>query len=183
MHNDAPTTSRRARLGRHLRRNVVGYVALLIAVSMTPLPSWAAATIGTADIKNGAVTTKKIKNSTIKKLDIAPGARGYTAFKTAVGTASAVPAGESRTINVDCGTNRVAVGGGGYHQPTGFVVILGSTSGAVTRSHPVNQITFGGNTYWAPAGADSSPRGWRTVVQNTSAEDRTLYAYAICASK
>jgi hypothetical protein len=188
-------TSEKTRGGRvlsHLRHNVVGYVALFIAVSMTPLPSYAAGLIGTADIKDGAVTTAKLHSNAVKsgkitdgqvkKVDIAAGARGYTSIKTVVATTDGVASAASSTKNVDCGVGKVAIGGGGYVVPPG-VILIGSTTGHVVRSHPVNLVDIFGSTYWVGAGNATSPRGWRTTVENTTAEARTAYFYAICASK
>lgn len=49
---------------------VVSTMALVVALGGT---SYAAATIGTGDLRNGAVTSPKIANGTIKKVDLAPG--------------------------------------------------------------------------------------------------------------
>ena len=76
--------TRGGRIRAHLRHNVVGYVALFVAVSMTPLPSYAAGLVGTAQLKDGAVTTPKLHNNAVKsgkildgevkRIDIANGA-------------------------------------------------------------------------------------------------------------
>jgi hypothetical protein len=60
-----------ARGGRHVRSRWVGYVALLVALTMTPLPAMAShLVVETSDIVNGAVTTKKLRDGavTTKKL-------------------------------------------------------------------------------------------------------------------
>ncbi len=49
---------------------IMSTAALVVALGGT---SYAAATIGTSDIKNGAVTSPKIKDGTIKQIDLAPG--------------------------------------------------------------------------------------------------------------
>lgn len=182
--------TRRARLGRHLRRNVVGYVALLIAVSLTPLPAWAAATIGTSDIKNGAVTKKKlasnavvgskIKNGGVAKADLAAGARGFTKIVTEHLT-TAIAADARTTMNVTCPAGTVAIGGGGYVTPTG-IVIIGGSAGILERSLPSNP---GGAPLFFnfPAGDNQAPRSWRTTVHNNQAEASTAHHYAMCASK
>jgi hypothetical protein len=174
-------------------RNIVGYVALLIAVSMTPLPSWAAATIGTSDIQKGAVTTPKIaanavksgkiNNGTIKKVDIAPVAQGYTTIVTKSSTTAGVAAGASHQATVTCDTGQVAIGGGGYATPGGDILILGSTAGEVTKSHPTSRITIGNFTFTGAAGNGVAPSGWRTTVKNTDDEAQSVVHYAICASK
>ncbi|HSV38535.1 MAG TPA: hypothetical protein VLI04_07225 [Nocardioidaceae bacterium] len=59
----------------HLRNNVVGYLALVVALSGT---SYAAVQLSAGQVKtqhlaNGAVTAKKIKNKTVTKRDLKVG--------------------------------------------------------------------------------------------------------------
>jgi hypothetical protein len=192
VNNDAPTMTRRGRIGRHLSHNIVGYVALLIAVSMTPLPSWAAATIGTADIKNGAVTTSKLKanavksskinDGTIRKADLAPAAKGFTTIVTKSASTADVGAGASHQATVTCDAGQVAIGGGGYSS-LGGIIIIGSTGGEVTKSHPTNSFNLGGFPFTGASGNGVAPTGWRTTVRNTEGTAQTVTHYAICASK
>jgi hypothetical protein len=56
-----------ARIGEHVRGNVVGYVALFIALSGT---AWAAGQIGSGDLARNAVRSKHIKNQQVKTKDI-----------------------------------------------------------------------------------------------------------------
>ena len=60
MGKDTSERTRGSQLMAHFRHNVVGYLALFIAVSMTPIPSYAHGLIGTAQIKDGAVTNAKL---------------------------------------------------------------------------------------------------------------------------
>lgn len=39
------------RLWRHFKRNFLGYAALVVAISMTPLPAYAASKIGAKQLK------------------------------------------------------------------------------------------------------------------------------------
>ncbi|MBF4767070.1 hypothetical protein ISU10_04735 [Nocardioides agariphilus] len=194
--------TRRARLGRHLSRNIIGYLALLIAVSLTPLPAWAAAAIGTAQIKNGAVTTPKlhggavtspkikanavngakVKDGTIGKADLAAAAQGFTTIVTKTSSTANVAAGASHQATVVCGADQVAIGGGGYATPDG-IVLLGTTAGEVTKSHPTSPITIGNFTFTSASGDGVAPTGWRTTVKNTEATAQTVVHYAICAGK
>ena len=192
MNNDAPASTRLGRIGRHLSHNIVGYVALLIAVSMTPLPSWAAATIGTSDIEKGAVTTPKLRanavksgkinDGTIRKGDLAAGARGFTTIVTKSSSTAGVASGASHQATVTCNAGQVAIGGGGFASPGG-IVLIGTTGGEVTKSHPTNPIQLGGVTFTGPSGDGVAPTGWRTTVVNTAATPESVTHYAICASK
>jgi len=71
-----------ARIRDHLRTNIVGYLALFVALSGT---AWAASKIGSEDIKRKAVLSKHIKNKEVKTKDLANGA--VTASKLAAGLA------------------------------------------------------------------------------------------------
>ena len=71
-----------ARFRDHLRTNIIGYLALFVALSGT---AWAATKIGSEDIKRKAVLSKHIKNKQVKTKDLANGA--VTASKLAAGLA------------------------------------------------------------------------------------------------
>jgi hypothetical protein len=60
----------RGQVSAHVRSNVVGYVALFIALGGT---AWAADKIGAGDIARDAVRSKHIKAKQVKTLDLAPG--------------------------------------------------------------------------------------------------------------
>lgn len=185
--------SRTRSLLRHLGRNSVAYLALFIALAMSPLPSWAAKQIGTAQIKNGAVTakklkndavtSKKIKNGQVTKADLAPAAQGYTKFVTVRETVADVDINESVVRSVSCPAGAVAISGGASVSPSG-VIFLGGSAGQVIHSIPVTPFTILSPTGTAPAGNAVAPTGWRTGVTNdTGADDRTASFWAICASK
>jgi hypothetical protein len=188
MGKEMSEKTRGGRVLSHLKHNVVGYVALLIAVSMTPLPSYAAGLIGTADIKDGAVTTAKlhanavksgkITDGQVKKVDIAAGARGYTSILPVKETFESLGVGAIHTFNVACGPGRVAVGGGGYVHPTG-AFNFGGSSGTVLRSIPVDFA----DPIWWPASTGMAADGWRTTVENTTGEIKNAFGYALCAKK
>lgn len=57
-------------VGSHLRSNVVGYLALFVALGGT---AWAAATIGAEDIRRNAVRSKHIKNGQVTTKDLRNG--------------------------------------------------------------------------------------------------------------
>lgn len=59
-----------SRISGHIRHNVIGYLALLIALSGT---AYAANKIGSKDIKPGAVKSKQAGNNALKSKDIKDG--------------------------------------------------------------------------------------------------------------
>jgi hypothetical protein len=70
-------------LGSHVRRHCVGYVALLVALGGT---SYAASTlppdsVGTRQLKNGAVTTSKLHSQAVTGAQVKPGSLVAGDFK------------------------------------------------------------------------------------------------------
>lgn len=59
------------RLSGHLRRNVVAYVALVVAFSFSPVPSMAAGLVKTSDIADGAVTRPKLAANSVNSGKVA----------------------------------------------------------------------------------------------------------------
>ena len=57
-------------LARHFRANIVGYLALFVALGGT---TYAAATIGAGDIKTNAVRAKHVKSNQIKSPEVKNG--------------------------------------------------------------------------------------------------------------
>ena len=186
------TPTRRARLGRHLRRQAVAYLALIIAVGVSPVPAWAAGKIGPKRIKNGAitnvkiadnaVTTNKILDGNVTPADLAGNARGFTNAIVRNNSGPSVNGGANATITVACSAGEVASGGGAYiSNNDGFV--LGDTSyGEELRSGPVHDGIL---SFLYPAAAGATPTKWRTTVHNTEPPGDTDPAtgWALCASK
>lgn len=135
--------------------------------------------LGGADIANGSLTGADVADGTVGKSDINAAARGFVSLVTNRVTDS-IGASTTNTRTVFCPEGSVAIGGGGYVVPTGFV-LLGSTSGETVRSHPV--VTGGFASGGMAAGDDVAPAGWRTVVRNLAADPSTAVHYAICATK
>lgn len=65
---------------RHIRDNVVGYLALVIALSGTSyaVATLPASSVGTAQLRNGAVTTAKIHGHAVTAAKVASGLLGRT---------------------------------------------------------------------------------------------------------
>jgi hypothetical protein len=78
------------RLGTHVRRQFVGYVALFVALGGT---TYAAATIGSGDIKSNAVLSRHIKNGEIKNFDLGAKAVGTAKLQARAITAAKVANG------------------------------------------------------------------------------------------
>lgn len=191
-----------ARVWRHFKRNFLGYVALVVAISMTPLPAYAASKIGakqlkknavtTVKIKDGAVTTpklaakavtsdkvagdaitsEKIKDGSVSAADLASG----TAYKDVIvkrTDVASVANGTTSRVDVMCPSGYVATGGG-------------ASSGGVNNTgvlHVSAPVTRGFLSLILLTADGSAPRGWRTELLVTGGSAQTVYHFAICASK
>ncbi|WP_370249740.1 hypothetical protein [Nocardioides sp.] len=183
--------ARAGRLGRHLRRNAVAYCALILAVGVSPLPAWAAGKVTSKDLAANAVTAPKIKANAVTRAKIKPGAVDVSKLDpAAVGFRSVtmrrveradVADGATSTVSVGCEPGEVAIGGGAYVVPSGFVLV-GSTAGDLQQSLPVVQFTapFVGTGPVADATVD--PVAWRTAIVNNTGSARSAFHYAVCAS-
>jgi hypothetical protein len=171
---------RGSRLGRHLRHNLVAYIALVVALTMTPIPSFAKGLVGTAGIKNGAVTTKKLHNAAVGPLKIHDGAVtlpklassavGFRNIVVRTANTTGVPAHTVGAVVANCGANEVATGGG---------ALMGNsfTLPAAVRSYPSN---IGSESSLS---AGEVPHAWTSRIVNTSASAATLTGWVVCASK
>jgi len=173
---------------RHLRGNLVAYLALLFALSST---SYAAAdkllpanSVGTGQVINGSLLKKDFKSGQLPR-----GARGAQGIPGAAGPvgphgpagavgpkgdvgppgpvvllyrnsgAHSLPAGQTTTQQVACPPDWFAVGGG----------VLGGT---ITVN---SSDQLGLPEYPAPPGS-----GWTATVTNTGATDTTFQLDVIC---
>src|SRR5919204_655399 len=118
--------------GRVSSAHVIALVALFVALGGS---AFAAAKIGTKDIKNGAVTAKKIRNQAVKTKKIADGAVGNAKIHSAAVThgklagteegvaTRTVPPNGTLNVTVDCPTGDQAISGGYTTPPGGQVEV------------------------------------------------------------
>jgi hypothetical protein len=137
--------------------------------------------ISGADVADGSVGAADIADGSVGKAKIAAAAQGYTNIVTKVVTVASVANNTTSTRAVDCGAGNVAIGGGGYTEPSSLA-LLGTTEGIVEQSLPASLSTFafGGSV---PAANGIAPQTWRTTVRNNDGSTTTNVHYAICASK
>jgi hypothetical protein len=181
-------------VSRHLRRNVVAYLALLFALSGT---SYAAAT---KLLPANSVGTRQVINHSLRKLDFATGQlpRGPRGLRGLTGAAGPVgPAGQAGRSG-PAGPK----GPTGDVGPPGPVALVYSNSGA--HSLPSGQTTtqqvacpegwfaVGGGVQGANITVDSSDQlgfpewpsdpgiGWTATVTNTGGADTTFQLDVIC---
>jgi hypothetical protein len=134
-----------------------------------------------ADVGDGSLGSADIADGSVGKADLAGAAQGYTNVVTKIVTAAGVANNATSTRNVDCGAGSVAIGGGGYTEPSGLVLI-GTAYGIVEQSMPATPSTIALGGY-VPSGDGVAPRAWRTTVRNNDGSTTTNVHYAICATK
>jgi hypothetical protein len=137
-------------------------------------------TIKSRDVRNGNLTGIDIADGSLGKSDINGAAQGFTTVVTKRVTASDVAIGGDSTRDVFCADGQVAIGGGGYTSPG--LVIGGSDPGWLMQSLPIRK-GFSPLFITSPAGDNAEPQGWRTQIYNDSGAIRDQYHYAICAGK
>jgi hypothetical protein len=182
-------------VSRHLRRNVVAYLALLFALSGT---SYAAAT---KLLPANSVGTRQVINHSLRKIDFASGQlpRGPRGFRGLTGAAG--PAGPAGPVG--------QAGAPGPKGPTGDVGPPGPValvySNSAAHSLPSGQTTtqqvacpdgwfaVGGGVQGANITFNSSDQlgfpewpsdpgiGWTATVTNTGGTDTTFQLDVICA--
>jgi hypothetical protein len=196
-------------MSRSLRRPspalIIAVVALFVALGGTGyaairLPK---ASVGSKQLKKNAVTSAKVKNSSLLVGDFkaserrklrgtagAPGAQGLQGIqgpkgatgveKVVVRSTSLIFAGGSggtgQTLSgsAQCQTNESVVGGGTNVFPT--VVASGQPNMAVTDSRPADAAG-------SALGDGAEPRGWYAqAVRNSQTSAQTVTVYVLCAS-
>src|SRR5919204_6634018 len=108
--------------GRVSSAHVIALVALFVALGGS---AFAAAKIGTKDIKNGAVTAKKIRNQAVKTKKIANGAVGNAKIHAAAVTHGKIAANAVGTGNL-------------IDESVTAAKLAGTEEGVATRTVPPN---------------------------------------------
>jgi len=126
---------------RFLRRNTIALLALFIALSGT---TYAASTllprnsVGTAQLKNGAVTKKKINKKTIKALKGNRGPRGLTGAQGAPGATGAKGATGAQGVQGPQGPAGTAAA---YAHVSGAGTVDAARSLGITQAMVTNPAT------------------------------------------
>ncbi|WP_139982867.1 hypothetical protein [Nocardioides litoris] len=123
---------------------IMSTAALVVALGGT---SYAAATIGTADIRNDAVTSAKIKNGTIQQRDLTDGARAGLKGQTG----AQGPAGPRGPQGLPGAGRWALIGPDGtiQAQSGGFTLVAGypTLTNTAPEGQPDNSLRANGNVY------------------------------------
>ena len=161
---------------------LMAFLALLIALGGT---SYAAITlpansVGTKQLKKNAVTSKKVKNRSLKAVDFASGQlpqgpkgdagargpQGVQGEKGDPGDPAPTPiltvrsASDVDSAQADCQIGEAALGGG---------ATVDTAGGFLTDSEPVPNV-------------DDVPIGWFAAAEQSSAADTNVTAWVVCAA-
>jgi hypothetical protein len=161
----------KARLGKHLRTQFVGYVALFLALGTSTA---FALNVDSGDVENNTIKSKDLKNGkAVKTDDVQDGSllcqdfsQGQPACQAGDGVgltnltvrSNSATVGTGGTVDVDCAPGERATGGG-----------------ASTGNGPVAQLTRP-----LPSEAGATPTGWRAT--NPESANLTVTVWVICAS-
>jgi hypothetical protein len=180
---------------------IVGFIALVAALSGTAVALPGINLIDSGDIINGqvkkkdigknAVTGKKVKNGSLTGADVKDGSLTPTDFSGSVQGPKGDKGdpGVNGTNGVNGATNVVVRQGLLISVPAGGVGL------ATAQCNPGERATGGGNSIsgsastWkvgesfpTPGTAGATPTGWRVDAQNTSGGAQNLVAIVICSS-
>jgi hypothetical protein len=155
------------RIRSHLRSNVIGYVALFLALNGTAYAVVAIApknSVATKSIRNGAVTAAKLRNGAVTTDKIAD--RAVAKGKLADGAVSAAELGSaevvSRTFPVAAGVENPPAG---IQCPDGTRMLSGGAYGDVG-------VVLRGS--WPEL------NGWVAIAKNNNATAATFTVIALC---
>jgi hypothetical protein len=168
------------------RRSPATLVAMLALIAaLSGGTAWAAATVGTADIKNKAVTTPKLDTEAVttaklapravKPAKIAPGAvRTGKIFDDAV-TSAKIRDGHVRAPDLGVITER-------FNSTT---LPAGTTGGVVASCNAGERVISGGHDISTSTNVVNrtsvrSGNGWAALFRNNDASTRTIWAFAYC---
>jgi hypothetical protein len=140
-------------------------------------------TLTGTDVADGSLGGADLADGSVAKADIAGAAQGFTSIVTKIQTDTGIANGATSTISVVCGAGQVAVGGGAYVVFNGLNFV-GITGGVLELSHPtLTGTTILDTTAQFPAGNAVAPNGWKTTVRNDQGATEDAVHYAMCASK
>jgi hypothetical protein len=189
------------RIAGYGRRHHVALLALFLAMGGT---SYAAVTlprnsVGSAQIRNQAVTLAKLSPSALVRLHGLPGAAGAAGPAGATGAQGPVgpvgpvgpqgpkgdagPSGLGRTITVRTNSHDIAAGVleqmESDCQPGEIAVSGGASTGAGDGSG-----NFGASLQTSrPAPASGTPTGWTAIAYNGTSAPLHWQVYAVCAAQ
>jgi uncharacterized cupredoxin-like copper-binding protein len=144
---------------RHLKGNVVAYLALFVALSAGT--ALAVSKVRTRDIANDAVTSKKIKNGQVKAEDLGKGIPHDSGPPKSGESASN---SEDKTLFVKCDKGKVPVTGGAWVEGAPGFVALTESRQALLPAYPKNG--------WVASAIE---------VNGGTTEDWTLEVSLVCA--
>jgi collagen triple helix repeat protein len=177
-------------LGRFLRQNTIGLLALFIALGGTTYAASASLigrnTVASPQVVNGSLQTKDLSAKARKALKGNRGPRGFAGAAGAAGAKGATGAQGIQGVKGDPGATTVTVVQG----PT--VTIAAGLKAFASADCPAGSVATGGggvnvNTSGVHllqsfANTGASPTAWTVSYENTSGASVDVHARVVCAS-
>jgi hypothetical protein len=178
------------------RRSPATLVAMLALVAaLSGGTAWAAATVGTSDIKNKAVTTPKLDTEAVTTAKLGP--QAVKPAKIALGavrTAKIFNAAVTTAKLADDSVTTAKIQNGQVRAPDlGLIVTrinsaslaAGATGGVVASCNAGELLISGGHdtsfsTHLVNRASYRSGNGWAVLFRNNDAVTRNIYAFAYC---
>jgi hypothetical protein len=141
------------RVSQYLRGNVLGLVAIFIALSGT---AWAGATIGSSDIQDDAVLSRHIKDGQVKTPDL--GNFQVTRGKIADGAVNSGKVADGSLTGADVAPN--ALGGGQIDESSlDSSVLQRRVTGNCASGNAIRAVDAAGNVTCEGVGGGGAPTG------------------------
>ena len=140
---------------QHISSNVVGYVALFVALSGT---AYAANTVGSSDIIDGSILSQDIKNGEVKNPDL--GADSVGTGKILDNTISSADIGDGQVTSADIGSGQVTSADIGANEAKGADVDEASLNGSLIpglNATPANEVHSSGRVAVVSADTAGTP--------------------------
>ena len=139
-------------LSRHARANAIGYLALFVALSGTALAAGSLArnSVGTAQLKNRAVTGRKVARKTLTGFNIRVSTLGTVPNSNRLG--GLPPFAFQARVTGACSGNRAIA----HITFTGTVVCHATAGSAITRVAAGTDLTGGGSSGTVTLSADEN---------------------------
>lgn len=166
------------RLGRHLRRNLIAYLALFVAISMTPLPSYAAGLVTSKKIKNNTIKSIDVRNNSLQSVDVRDGS--LTGADLGAGSVSAGKLAGGALTAAKLGTiverrNEVDI-----QNATGEAVSVSCLAGERLITGGVTTAGVGTDNGWSLIRSGGEGNTWSAAARNNTGSEGTLIVQAFC---
>jgi hypothetical protein len=167
------------------RRSPATLVAMLaLIVALSGGTAWAAATVGTGDIKNKAVTTPKLDTEAVTTAKLAP--KAVQSAKIAPGAVRTAKIFDDAVTTAKLADGQVRAGDLGIitERSNSFGLAAGQIAFVDVQCNASERVISGGHSSIGTDVVNLVSRrdgnGWRAYFRNNEGAARTVFAHALC---